>query len=333
MPVTLKLPVTINATYEIVTPMFIGDALQQASAVFPQSFKGALRFWWRALNWSVVRQGCSNDNEALVRLHEKEAMLFGSTDNGQGKCAVKVKMIQSDRISSNVCDWPPNNPNNGSSYLAYGITESGNGDTYQPHRDALPEGARFRVELILTEDMTEEQKSELIIVLELIGLFGGLGSRTRRGLGSVQLEELNTVPCRIENPAAYQEKVNTLLKVGNSNVPLPPYTAFSKETSFKNSKTVFANARLAHKHLGQIYRNYRGQPSNLRGSVKKVFGLPLKGIDETARRASPLLFHIISFSDGTFGYSVLYLPSSIFHKQTQHQRVDTNLIDQFMKLI
>ncbi len=41
----------INATYRIVTPMFIGNAEQKADSVRPPAIKGALRFWWRALNW------------------------------------------------------------------------------------------------------------------------------------------------------------------------------------------------------------------------------------------------------------------------------------------
>ncbi len=40
----------ITATYRVVTPMFIGDADQKATSLRPPSIKGALRFWWRALN-------------------------------------------------------------------------------------------------------------------------------------------------------------------------------------------------------------------------------------------------------------------------------------------
>lgn len=45
------MPNKITASYRIVTPMFIGDAKQEASGISPTSVKGALRFWWRALNW------------------------------------------------------------------------------------------------------------------------------------------------------------------------------------------------------------------------------------------------------------------------------------------
>jgi CRISPR-associated protein Cmr1 len=43
---------TIEAVYRIVTPMFIGGADQKPNdGVRAPSFKGMLRFWWRALNW------------------------------------------------------------------------------------------------------------------------------------------------------------------------------------------------------------------------------------------------------------------------------------------
>ncbi|MGH8498283.1 MAG: type III-B CRISPR module RAMP protein Cmr1, partial [Methylococcales bacterium] len=65
----------ITATYRIVTPMFIGNADQTTDdRIRPPSVKGALRFWWRALNWGRFR---SADADALRELHKEEARLFG----------------------------------------------------------------------------------------------------------------------------------------------------------------------------------------------------------------------------------------------------------------
>lgn len=75
----LKRPTVIQATYRIVTPMFIGDAEQNATGIAPQSVKGALRFWWRALMWGEIRSQdqFNTDEKALRELHEQEAKLFG----------------------------------------------------------------------------------------------------------------------------------------------------------------------------------------------------------------------------------------------------------------
>lgn len=93
----MKKPEVIEATYRIVTPMFIGDANQQATGITAASIKGALRFWWRALNWGRVREECENDVEALKTLHEEEAELFGSSayDNKQRRKEGKQSVGQS----------------------------------------------------------------------------------------------------------------------------------------------------------------------------------------------------------------------------------------------
>ena len=53
-------PTQTTLHYRIVTPMFLGGENQQADATQFRnaSFKGALRFWWRVLNWlkCVTRQ-------------------------------------------------------------------------------------------------------------------------------------------------------------------------------------------------------------------------------------------------------------------------------------
>ncbi len=79
----------LTATYRIVTPLFLGGADQKATDIRPPSVKGALRFWWRALNWGRIRSECQNDADALCELNQHEADLFGAaavdkTEWGQG---------------------------------------------------------------------------------------------------------------------------------------------------------------------------------------------------------------------------------------------------------
>jgi CRISPR-associated protein Cmr1 len=103
MPLKFKEPILIVATYRIVTPMFIGDANQKASGISPASVKGALRFWWRALNWSRIRAKEQSDTVALQHLHSEESELFGSSaDKGVAAkftlrvtCSSKASPLQS----------------------------------------------------------------------------------------------------------------------------------------------------------------------------------------------------------------------------------------------
>ena len=79
MSLKFKEPHVIRATYRIVTPMFIGDVEQHATGISPASVKGALRFWWRALNWGSIRTDTRSDEDALKALYASESDLFGSS--------------------------------------------------------------------------------------------------------------------------------------------------------------------------------------------------------------------------------------------------------------
>lgn len=94
---------TVTATFEIVTPMFLGNSDQKATAIRPTSIKGALRFWWRAMNGDL----------SLTELAKKEARLFGSTDGG-GVFSLVVSSLGKFQAQT---DWPPKDPNASSSYM------------------------------------------------------------------------------------------------------------------------------------------------------------------------------------------------------------------------
>ncbi len=64
---------TIEASFEIVTPMFISGA-DDVADLRPPSIKGALRFWWRALHWGQCLQEAGNKEEALALLHKRLGM-------------------------------------------------------------------------------------------------------------------------------------------------------------------------------------------------------------------------------------------------------------------
>jgi CRISPR-associated protein Cmr1 len=79
----------IVATYRVTTPMFSAGADPQVAELRAASFKGALRFWFRALAWARHRD--------FNRVREQEDKLFGSTRTGQAK--VLLSLSASDRTS------------------------------------------------------------------------------------------------------------------------------------------------------------------------------------------------------------------------------------------
>lgn len=304
----------IEATLRVVTPMFIGDAEQKASSLRPPSIKGALRFWWRALNWARLLAEAQDDvPTALKQLHADEAQLFGlaaAEDNNRqqrgGQGCFLLRVHQPSAWGPLVTDWPTNNT--GSGYLGYGLFAT----NQQPHREGIREGQTFTVELSFKPNTTLTQIDSVREALRAWGLLGGLGSRARRGFGSVSLLTLNGETQTLHQ-ADYLAAIRALLNDAATVRAFPPYTAFSGHADFSLLATDPKNARQAHNQAGLLYKQHRGQASDLRGEAKIPFGLPLAKADEKNRRASPLLFHVQELADGSFLAGVLYLPAQFHH--------------------
>lgn len=309
------MPELLNATFQIVTPMFIGGADQLPSdGIRPLSIKGALRFWWRALNWGRFRTETSCDESALALLHDKEARLFGiaanGADTGQGQFMLRVS--RQPRLNLET-QWPQNNT--GSGYLGFGLMEN-NQDS---HRQAIREGTDFDLELRFKPKSNANDIAALEDVLQVWSLFGGLGSRARRGFGSITLQQLNGQKMLLDQ-IGFETAVRKRLTEIKSVVEFPPYTAFSKHARFI-ILAIENDARRVHSQAGLRYKSHRGQESTLRGRDKIPFGLPLQGIDQESRRASPLFFHVHALNNNQYAASVLYLPAH-FHHDPRYQTND-----------
>jgi CRISPR-associated protein Cmr1 len=224
---------TIKATFSIVTPMFLGDAEQKAVDIRPPSIKGALRFWWRALNWGRLAHECLNDEAAALRkLHAEEARLFGISagdeDGGQGIFLLNVLQSKIERS-----DTPFKDMDGAQLYLlgmGLGSFKGGN----HTLRNALV-GGEFTVRLLFrpTSHPNEQQsindQQSIRDALYVFGLLGALGSRARHGMGSISLKEWEGDSRKVpQNAQEYQTAIVELL--GQPAEALPPFTAFSQKT-------------------------------------------------------------------------------------------------------
>lgn len=179
-------PVEITAEYKITTPMFLGGAFPTEGIDAQQfrnaSLKGALRFWWRALNWGrVLKANHGDEAAALKALHQREGELFGRASDGNDSVQSRVQ------LSSTLqgCRQQPAGPGLASLGYLLGI------GLYRQKvlRPYLSDGtlqvtARFKPGSA-TADL--ESVKEALIAL---GLFGGLGSRARKGLGSLAIQHI-----------------------------------------------------------------------------------------------------------------------------------------------
>ena len=205
------MPNKITATYRIVTPMFIGDAKQEANGISPNSVKGALRFWWRALNWGKFLKKAENEADALRQLHKREVELFGGlpetvkneqtgkTETTGGQGAFLLRVVQNietkDILDKGSLDKTFNLKENpwqsylmGLGLMQYDKDKKQN--FYQ--RSAIVNGS-FTVKIYCKPCSSDPSKkreqlkqlSELKNLLLIWGLLGGLGSRQRKGLGGI----------------------------------------------------------------------------------------------------------------------------------------------------
>ncbi len=263
LPTFNKQPVLLRATYHINTPMFVAGENTQEAELTPTAFKGVMRFWWRALNWSKIYLELLEKSEnldkksALKELHRQEAKLFGlaskNNQGGQGECLVNALQINGDK------KWSlPDNKNGINYLLGQGLYNFRTGLT----RSALANNQSFTIDLTVTKSA----ESSIIDVLKLIGLLGSFGSRSRHGFGSVTLTKLEKKGTSSEYQSLQFEQkpitaMNTLLATYRckENEELPPLSAFYADTRIDIVKLTGKNVIA---HLNQLgleelrYRSY-----------------------------------------------------------------------------
>jgi len=308
----------ITATYRITTPMFCAGAEQQQAELRLQSFKGALRFWWRTLMWGKVN--------GVKDLHEREAKLFGSSEHGQSK--VRMKMVDNTLQRSTQSRWPITD---WQSYPGYGLIET----TGKDQRKYIAPNQTFTIHLNWPDaenhrsglDGPEQQSVQEALIA--LGLFGGLGGRSRKGWGSIQLESLKGRRewyCPKDTQLLCQE-IKTRATGGDT---LPEITAFSCESSYAVGP-VRETAKDAHMWISERYKEFiiESAPKETR----EAFGLPRKNAGPNAgeRRASPLFIHIQLLDRGAVPI-VISMPGRFLPKQ-EIPKDEWHHINDFLKEI
>lgn len=299
----MSLPKNIVARFEIVTPMFLGDADQKATSIREASIKGALVFWWRALNFSsFVQENSGNQNDALKAMQIREQLLFGGGKSGQSAVLLKNMsgpsgsdvLPEGEALTKDGRSIPAGSAHNGdlvgegARYLGYGVINANytkeNRHQKKPEKFAaelekvcFKMAHSFSIKLIFAPKLQATDCEEILQALKVFGLLGGLGTRKRRGWGSVALLSLEgagewTAPTTRED---YIKDVQGFLTGGvQTQVGLSfPLTAFAKETDIRIGTIQNANPLSVLNDLGagfQRYRAYGRKPKN--GGTHQVAG-------------------------------------------------------------
>ncbi len=309
---------------ETVTPLFMAGADGNTLELRPPSIKGLMRFWWRA-------QYCGHQTtpEMLTRekIEAEEGKIFGTASGAGQKSAFSIRMPFKENMASSRKPFPLHPIQVISSrgrfkvnildYLAYGATEYQRGKGTVIVRDYLPEGQRFRIILNILDDAVV---SDVVKSFYFLSVFGGLGTKSRNGFGSVHITtvtENSTTRKPIEFFTQYDLEYpfptgNLHKKLQVHNTAMPEFTALSREMKiFQLKKSSYSTWDQCLADIGEMYRRSRGDLEHKHDFDKrKYLGAPLMegkyNRAELERRAKPYFLRVVK---GSYQGYIVYLPS------------------------
>jgi CRISPR-associated protein Cmr1 len=315
---------------ETVTPLFLGGADPRGEPELrAASFRGALRFWLRALLGGMI------GDKNLDALHQAEAAVLGSTETGASPVVVRIHNLSGGALI------PFSAIGSGKQGLAY-LFFATRGTQNEPERKAIPAGSSFELELSLrTGTQDRDALLKAYAALWLLTHLGGLGARSRRGAGSLQVTRIqgnapNLALPSLEIRASTPKQLQTELQEGLSK--LRKSTGGTASVGCPSRFDVlhpdvckvwvvdkeFSSWEAALDAIGQRMQQFRNRRApdyqNVKNAVqgkgltqpvkRAAFGLPivfyyrsLKGAKGTLegerhdRRASPLFIHVTRLSN------------------------------------
>ena len=229
--------IELEAKFRVVTPLFMSGSDKSQAELRVPSIKGVLRFWWRAL--ALGRLG------SVSRVRDEESHIFGSAgrDVGQAKVHLSLKLDENiGQYKDPILKYANGEPvGPGARYLGYGVVEAvpsrkRNTKEGQILRSCLKYPFDGTLNLLFRNGTIDDDVENVTSALIAMGLFGGLGSRSRKGYGSFNLLELklgDEILFRMPNDVEdLKLKIGSFFRDYNIKAysGLPPYTAYSDLT-------------------------------------------------------------------------------------------------------
>jgi CRISPR-associated protein Cmr1 len=183
--------IELKAKFHTVTPLFMSGSDKFRAELRVPSIKGVLRFWWRAL--ALGRLG------SVSKVRKEESRIFGSVGNDVGQARVHLRLKLAEDVVQykdpilKYADGEPVGP--GARYMGYGVVEAvpskkRNTREGQILRSCLKYPFEGVLSLLIRNGTSSEDIKGIESAVIAMGLFGGLGSRSRKGYGSFNLVEL-----------------------------------------------------------------------------------------------------------------------------------------------
>lgn len=160
---------TITFTCEVATPMFLSGTDGSTPELRPPSIKGALRFWWRAMNGDM----------GVAALKQEESRIFGGGGENGTRSLVTITIEKRSLLTCHsgameIAQY------SGIGYLLYSTI-------FMQKRDCFVPGSEFSISF---SSYYPELLETTVKAFACLVFFGGLGSRSRRGAGSVYVKNI-----------------------------------------------------------------------------------------------------------------------------------------------
>lgn len=263
-----------------ITPLFLAGADGWTPELRPPSIRGGLRFWLRALLGGKI-------GDHLPSIKQAEAAVFGSTDAAS---AVVIRVFTIDELSYGRYQPLLHSSDRRKQFTFLGWDPDQSFTVHVATRAGVP-------------TLPESAVSSLLLMVSL----GGLGRRSRRGFGSLQIKgskigeglDLSQEAQKLLSPDLNndQDLVNYLERLmawaPTAITYRSPPQAWNGEPSFSILSADHARVLVCCSSFDTWEQAMRGFWGKLRSSPYRdnpVFGLPIRGRGE--RRASPLLLKI-----------------------------------------
>lgn len=244
----------VHVKFRIVSPAFLGGPEKDAQETLRlASVKALCRTWWRAWQGRLT----------VSQLRKKEADVFGSLERGTRLTILPMGL--KGRLAILRRGHLMGKGGSALGYLGYGpVAYEKSKAANVTQFDAIDAGqsVEFRV-----AHPGHQELGEVLRGMWLLGALGGLGSRSRRGWGSILLQtEIPGLPdlsgCRSveEYRQAVAEGLESLSPVvERKSASQVSWTALSKESGLVLSSVDFPSWREALEDLGRRFLEFRGR--------------------------------------------------------------------------
>ncbi len=300
----------------LVTPAYLAGALQSSEDcdLRPATLRGLLRWWWRTMHAGYV------DTETLRRM---ESLLWGDTKGGS---LIQLSISPKKNRAPSLFEYR--------GYLSYGVARE---------RVVRPSGSCWRLRMVVRrgrrlEGLTPEiVRDQAVAPLWLLCNYGGVGSKGRKGYGSLEMSSFPPDWSHDKVEKTAQEFRDWLSRTD------PPFLdqdrsvgTVTEEPGSSSLKNVIGslewtlNGLDVRTVLETIEVSYQLAANSLEKHERVILGLPRKGQHvRVDRLASPVHIHVANVAEGSWVVRALAFPSDILAAMETSSSILTRFLELF----